>query len=142
MLNDKLYAIVSVSVTLLLCAFYPLQKLGLALGFSLGTCFSYLAYEIRNFFVNKTIVSRLKKGKFSFNFRYFLAFLLNMTVVSIGIVSALLINKQSRYILAYRLYFALYPINIIAYLCGLSLAPLLICLQLLWRHLKERRKSG
>ncbi|WP_338822923.1 hypothetical protein [Mycoplasmopsis felifaucium] len=134
--------ILSVSIAALLLAFFKWAKASLMLGFLIGSALSLVIFLIKDL-LSYYWIYKDKKVAISINILIYTAILLVVSAMTIGII---FINKYSAsngtniykgngYQLAF------YPINILAFMVGLSMTKISIFIALLFKKKSKRKEA-
>ncbi|ADE19819.1 hypothetical protein [Mycoplasma crocodyli] len=124
-------------VNLILISLWSINY-ALFLGFTVGALSSYLLYE-----VNTLCIYLIYKGKKSAIFLGMTKFIINMSLVAVILIISLLINKSYITINKLNKYPIDAPINIFAYIFGITLIPIsLLFSNSIYNYKKKRGKDG
>lgn len=142
-INWKIFLIYSLIITAIFVAFYPFTRLSLAFGFGIGSCFSFISYQLKDLLLRKSLLITSKR-KIKFNFLSFLGFMGIMFLLAILVFVILMINKHAKHNLYTKPIYArsFYPINIVAFLFGTLSVTISIYAQSFWQYWRERRENG
>ncbi|OAD18254.1 hypothetical protein MM26B8_05630 [Mycoplasmopsis meleagridis] len=138
----KIFIMWTIVIMIITLFFYNLTKLSITLGFAIGSCFSFISYQLKDLILMKSLL-KIPKNKNKFNFFAFIGFMLIIIFAGVVIAIILLVNQNAKPF--YNNDFlnkTLYPINIISFIFGATSLNYLTYFYNLILNIRERRKNG